>query len=85
MNLNYYKREQANEIPIYNPRDAWHNSYFKFKNWPYVNPECRLSEKDYERMCDLNGTNPIYPTVRKRVVPVEQRIAERRKELWINV
>lgn len=83
--MTYHQREQANEIPIYNPKDSNNQKYFKFKNWPLVNPECKLSEKDYEKLCDMNWTNPIYPTARKRVVSVEQRIAERRKTLGITL
>ena len=47
---------------IYNPKDIHHNPYFIIKdNDIFLNKECILSERDYERMCDIKWVNPIYP------------------------
>jgi hypothetical protein len=36
----------------YNPKDCWHNPYFIYtENWWIIkNPNCVLTEKDYERL-----------------------------------
>jgi len=58
--MQYNQLQQQWEIPIYNPK-LNNKPYFKFKNWPYRNPECEITEEEYERLCEIKWINPIYP------------------------
>jgi len=69
---------------IYNPKDIHHNPYFIIKdNDIFLNKECILSERDYERMCDIKWVNQIYPNwVATKKESLKDLLARKRKELW---
>lgn len=78
------------EIAIYNPKDSLRKPYFLFADWPYINPECALSEEEYEKLCDIKWINPIYPMTQKKkakkiALDIYERIKKRRMELWITM
>ncbi len=66
---------------IYNPEDLKKNKYLIITDiWIYHNDLCTLSLNNYEFMCELNWTNPIYPIAKPERKPNPPRPTTNNKE-----